>query len=103
MATPNPERVPDEQFYAGIRRQLCALANRVGAADCVALAEMVAIREEFDRHIESVIGQLRNDVECPASWTDIAEALGTTRGNACKRYAHLGGARAAGGQPGNWR
>lgn len=103
MGTPTRDRAPDEQFYAGIRRQLVALGSRVGSADCVALAEMVKLRELFDQQLVEAIRQLRNDPSYPATWDDIGEATGMTRTSAARKYRHLGGLRGAGAQPSNWR
>jgi hypothetical protein len=97
------DRAPDEQFYAGIRRQLVALGSRVGAADHYALAEMVQLRELFEEQMEAAIAQLRNDPDYPATWEDIAEALGMTKSAARKKYQHLGGLRRRGAQPVGWR
>lgn len=97
------QRTPDEKFYAGIRRQLVALGQRVGAADPVALAEMAELRRLFDEQMEYAIGQLRNDPDYPASWDDIGDALGMTRTSAARKYRHVGGLRQAGAQPVNWR
>jgi hypothetical protein len=101
---PSPStNTPDEKFYAGIRRQLTALGSRVGAADCVALAEMAELRRLFDEQMTEAVRQLRNDPDYPATWDDIGEALGMTKSAARKHYAHVGGLRQRGAQPVGWR
>ncbi len=72
--------------YAGFaRRAIRAYGRRVGECDPVDLAEMLAIRAEFDRAIEAaVMGQRKT-----FSWGQIAEGIGMPRQNVFRKYSHL--------------
>lgn len=103
VTMPWSNETPIEEYFVFIHRVLANLGERVGDADPEALREMVELREELETHIETAIRKLRNNEDLPATWTDIGEAMGITRENACRKYGHVGGARQPGGQPGNWR
>jgi len=90
------------EYLAFVRRILAALERRVAEADIDALTQMVELRGDLDRHIESAVRKLRND-DTPASWADIGRAFGVRRQTVQERFAHVGGARRRGGQPGNLR
>lgn len=100
--TANIERT-NEEVFTGVRRQLRALSERVGASDGEALQEMVKLRDELELHIEDAVCGQRHNPDLPASWADIGWALGVTRQMAHKRYKHVGGLRQAMGQPSAWR
>ena len=95
--------IDTDDLLAGIRRQVRSLSRRVGESDGVALATLVELRDEVEQGITDAIAGLRHDPAAPASWTEIGDALGTTRQAAQQRYGHVGGGRRPGGQPGNLR
>jgi hypothetical protein len=112
MANPWSDETPIEEYFVFVRRVMAKLAERVGAADVVALAEMAEIRRELDDHITSAVVSLRADLAAPATWQEIADALGMSRGGASvkydtrldtDRYAKGTGSRRQGGQPAHWR
>jgi hypothetical protein len=89
------------QYVAFVRRDLRALSRRVDSVGT--LAEMAALREEFEGHLIDAVARLRHDEDWPASWTDIGRAFGVGADAARKRFGKVGGIRRRGGQPGNWR
>lgn len=86
-----------------VRRVLKGAGERVGQADCVALREMIELREDLENAITEAVAGLRNDLSAPATWGDIGKAIGMRREHAYRRYHHVGGSRPVGGQPANWR
>jgi hypothetical protein len=90
------------EYVAFVRRILRALERRVATADIEDLTQLVELRADMDKHIEGVVRTLRH-ADVPASWADIGRAFGTSRQAAQERFAHVGGARRVGGQPGNLR
>jgi hypothetical protein len=112
MANPWSDETPIEEYFVFVRRVMAKLAERVGAADVVALGEMAAIRGELDDHITTAVHALRADAMAPATWQEIGDALGMSRGGASvkydtrldtERYEKGTGSRQAGGQPAHWR
>jgi hypothetical protein len=97
------EATDTTEYLAFVRRILAALERRVATADLDALASMVELRADLDRHIEGAVRKLRHDEVAAASWAQIGQAFGITRQAAQERFAHVGGARRRGGQPGNLR
>lgn len=67
-----------------LRRMIRAYGRRVGEADDVDLAEMVAMREVLEAAIaDAVAGQRAN---YGRSWAEIARGLGVARQVAHRRY-----------------
>lgn len=70
--------------YAKMMRRLVARYGvRVGEADEVDLAEMLAVRTAFDDAIADAVARQRAGGR---SWSEIARGLGTTRQNAQQRF-----------------
>jgi hypothetical protein len=101
--TPAPPRreVENPEFAAFVRRILRAYARRIGAGDLDALADLAQLRAELDGHLLDAVAALRHDHAY--SWQELAEVLGTSRQAVQQRWGKVGGARRAGGQPGNLR
>jgi hypothetical protein len=74
-------------YLEAVKRMIRAAGRRVGEADEFELAEMLTLRDELEAAITSAIaGQMHGPSQ--RSWAGIADALGTTRQAAFKRYAH---------------
>jgi hypothetical protein len=71
-------------YLAMVRRLLRAAGRRVGDADEVELAELVALRAELEQAIASAVDAQH---ERGVSWRGIAAGLGMTRQSAHERYA----------------
>lgn len=92
-----------DELIAGIRRITRSLGQRVGWDGPDALRALVTLRREIDDAVDAAVVVMRHDERYPASWTEIADALGVTQQATIQRYGHVGGLRQAGGQPGSWR
>jgi hypothetical protein len=72
------------EYAAMLRRMIRAYGRRVGEADDVDLAEMVAMREVLEEAIaDAVAGQRAN---YDRSWAEVARGLGVSRQYAQRRY-----------------
>lgn len=68
-------------------RAIRAYGKRVADGDPVDLADMLKVREEFDKAIEAaIVGQ-----RATFSWQQIADATGIPRQNLWRKYGHLKG------------
>lgn len=67
-----------------VRRLLRTAAKRVGNADEVELAELVALREDLERAITEAVTIQRG--QWGRSWAEIGRGLGTTRQAAQQHY-----------------
>ena len=93
-----------DDLLGGIRRIAKALGRRVGTdGDLAGLAALVELRNELDGAIIDAVAGLRHDECYPASWAEIAQALGVTRRAVIDRFGKVGGIRRPGGQPAGWR
>lgn len=93
-----------QELIVAVERIARSLGRRVGIdGDLDALAGLCRLRIELDGAVTSAVAGLRNDERYPASWSEIAGALGVTRRAAIQRFGHVGGLRRPGGQPGNLR
>lgn len=70
-------------YLAMLRRMLRAAGRRVGDADEVDLAGLVALRADLDEAIEAAVTGQRSTGR---SWAYVAAGLGTTRQAAQQRY-----------------
>lgn len=78
-------------YLEAVKRMIRAAGRRVAEADEFELAEMLTLRDEVEQAITSAIaGQMNGPSQ--RSWRAIADALGTTRQAAFKRYASKIGA-----------
>lgn len=66
-----------------VRRMLRAAGRRVAEADEVELAELVAIRDEFDEVIQGAVDKWRAQGR---SWATIGNALQLSKQGAQQRY-----------------
>lgn len=76
--------VENDEFLAFSRRILKALGKRVGDGDPVDLAQLVALREEFERVEVEAVSRMRD--QHGFSWAEIGRDLGITRQAAQQRY-----------------
>lgn len=72
------------EYAAMLRRMIRSYGRRVGEADDIDLAEMVAMRDVLEAAIAEAVHGQRTKYE--RSWADIARGLGTTRQYAQRRY-----------------
>jgi hypothetical protein len=84
---PKPKRAPREretrEYLQGMRRFMRGAMRRVGDADNIELADLMAAREEMDAMIALAVHGQR---ERGSSWADIAAATGVTRQAAQQRW-----------------
>jgi hypothetical protein len=76
-------KVENGDFAAFQRRVLKAAVRRVDG-DIEALADLVALADEFEVAIRTVVADLRRDYGY--SWTEIGRRLGVTRQGAQQRW-----------------
>ncbi|WP_406046570.1 hypothetical protein [Kribbella sp. NBC_00889] len=76
--------VETTEYLAMVRRLLRTAAKRVGNADEVELAELVALREDLERAITEAVTIQRG--QWGRSWAEIGRGLGTTRQAAQQHY-----------------
>lgn len=81
---PDTKSRGDHSDYFGmVGRVLKAAGKRAGRADPEDLAELVALREDFDLAVDMAVAGLR---ETGYSWSQIGGALGMTRQSAQERW-----------------
>jgi hypothetical protein len=100
-----PRREIETSAYLQFARRILAgmsARTRVGG-DIEALAELVQLQKDLDGYIDQAVGNLRSEEGGSHSWQEIGRRLGVTRSAAQQRWAHVGGARKPGGQPGDLR
>ncbi|HEY3034416.1 MAG TPA: hypothetical protein VGJ54_07140 [Streptosporangiaceae bacterium] len=95
--------VETAEFAAMLRRLLRAYVRRVGdQGDLDAFAEFARLLEEGEGHLLDMVAVLRHE-PWSYSWAEVGRVLGISRQSAQERFRKAGGARRAGGQPGNLR
>jgi hypothetical protein len=94
--------VPLSAYGRFVARILKAYGRRINAGDIAALPELVALHDDLDATITDAVRQLRAEPHS-YSWAQIGAALGVSRQAAMQRWADVGGARRAGGQPSHLR
>lgn len=72
------------EYAAMMRRMIRAHGRRVAGADVEDLTELIALRDELDRAIQTAVDGQRNDLG--RSWAEIARATGVTRQAAHARW-----------------
>lgn len=78
------KEIETTEYLAMLRRLIAAAGRRVGDADEIELAELVAMREHLDQAIAEAVKIQRG--RWGRSWAAIGRGLGTSRQAAHKHY-----------------
>jgi hypothetical protein len=106
ITAPRHKKTGTAEYVAFARRILRSYGKRArvaGELDVTVLEQLVELRAELDAQIEECVVALRTEQGGAYSWAQVAEPLGISRGEACKRFSRVGAARVAGGQPAELR
>lgn len=104
-STSPPKQPTDaDELIVALHRMVKALGRRASTdGDLEALAGLKVLEADIRSELERTVANLRNHEVYPASWGELAGAMGVTSKAVRKRYGHVGGRRQPGGQPGNLR
>ena len=88
MSRRKGEPMEATEFAGMMRRLIRSYGQRVGEADYVDLADLVAVQAELDKALVEAVRAMRERPN-PVPWSTIALGLGTTRQAAQQRFTPL--------------